>query len=45
MGNRVIGEWEDEIRIDGFSRDCFARRKRISSLIVAQRLHGQRAQL
>jgi hypothetical protein len=36
VGQRVIGDWEDEIRIDGFSRGCFARRKRVSSLIVPE---------
>ncbi|MGH3941643.1 MAG: hypothetical protein ACRDTG_24035 [Pseudonocardiaceae bacterium] len=34
LGNRVSGRWVDTIYIDGFSRDCFAWRKRISPLIV-----------
>lgn len=34
VGHRITGGWEDEIRLDGFSRDCSARRKRRSSLIV-----------
>ncbi|MGH3985234.1 MAG: hypothetical protein ACRDST_21730 [Pseudonocardiaceae bacterium] len=34
MGNRVSGKWADLIHIEGFSRDCFAWRKRTSSLIV-----------
>ncbi|MGH3898928.1 MAG: hypothetical protein ACRDTA_11900 [Pseudonocardiaceae bacterium] len=34
MGNRVTGDWVDMIHIEGFSRDCFAWRKRTSSLIV-----------
>ena len=34
VGNRVTGGWVDTIHIEGFSRDCFAWRKRISPLIV-----------
>lgn len=34
VGHRVTGYREDEIRLDGFSRDCSAQRKRISALIV-----------
>ncbi|MDQ3763834.1 MAG: hypothetical protein M3460_20150 [Actinomycetota bacterium] len=34
VGHRVSGDWVDLIHIEGFSRDCFAWRKRISSLIV-----------
>jgi hypothetical protein len=34
VGNRVTGDWVDLIHIEGFSRDCFAFRKRTSSLIV-----------
>ncbi|HEY6422093.1 MAG TPA: hypothetical protein VIY28_02350 [Pseudonocardiaceae bacterium] len=34
LGNRVSGHWVDMIHIEGFSRDCFAWRKRTSSLIV-----------
>lgn len=36
VGNRVCGDWVDLIHIEGFSRDCFAWRKRISSLIVPE---------
>jgi hypothetical protein len=34
VGNRVTDDWVDLIHIEGFSRDCFAWRKRTSSLIV-----------
>ncbi|MGH3901989.1 MAG: hypothetical protein ACRDTA_27805 [Pseudonocardiaceae bacterium] len=34
VGYRVSGDWEDTIHLNGFSRDCFAWRKRTSSLIV-----------
>ncbi|MGH3899537.1 MAG: hypothetical protein ACRDTA_15105 [Pseudonocardiaceae bacterium] len=34
VGNRVSGDWVDLIHIEGFSRDCFACRKRTSSLMV-----------
>ncbi|MGH3671161.1 MAG: hypothetical protein ACRDSH_11070 [Pseudonocardiaceae bacterium] len=34
VGNRVSGNWVDLIHIEGFSRDCFAWRKQVSSLIV-----------
>lgn len=34
VGNRVSGDWVDLIHVEGFSRDCFAWRKRTSSLIV-----------
>ncbi len=34
VGNRVTGDWVDAVNIEGFSRDCFAWRKRTSSLIV-----------
>lgn len=37
MGNRVSGDKVDLIHIEGFSRDCFACRQRISSLIVPGR--------
>lgn len=37
VGHRVSGSWVDLIHIEGFSRDCFAWRKRTSSLIVAER--------
>jgi hypothetical protein len=32
VGNRVSGDWVDLIHLEGFSRDCFALRKRTSSL-------------
>jgi hypothetical protein len=35
MGSRVTGGYVDLIHIEGFSRDCFAWRRRTSSLIVA----------
>jgi hypothetical protein len=35
VGNRMSGGWVDTICIEGFSRDCFAWRKRNLSLIVA----------
>jgi hypothetical protein len=46
VGKRVSGDWLDLIHIEGFSRDCFAWRKRTSSLIVPgealveRRVHG-----
>lgn len=46
VGHRVSGDWVDTIHIEGFSRDCFAWRKRTCSLIVAgaglveRRAHG-----
>jgi hypothetical protein len=36
VGNRVSGDCMDLIRIEGFSRDCFAWRQRISPLIVPE---------
>jgi hypothetical protein len=42
VGHRVTGDWEDEIRIEGFSRDCSAQRKRISTLIVPENALVQR---
>ncbi|MGH3812593.1 MAG: hypothetical protein ACRDUV_09075 [Pseudonocardiaceae bacterium] len=36
VGNRVSGDWADLIHLAGFSRDCFAWRKRISSLVVPE---------
>ena len=30
VGNRVSGDWMDLIHIEGFNRDCFALRQRIS---------------
>lgn len=35
VGSRVSGCWVDTIHIEGFSRNCFAWRKRTSSLIVS----------
>ncbi len=34
VGNRITGDWVDVIHIEGFSRECFAWRKRSWSLIV-----------
>jgi hypothetical protein len=34
VGYRVSDDWLDLIHIEGFSRNCFAWRKRTSSLIV-----------
>lgn len=34
VGHRAIGDWVDVIHIEGFSRDCFAWRKRTCSLII-----------
>jgi hypothetical protein len=34
LGNRASDDWLDFIHIEGFSRDCFASRKRTSLLIV-----------
>ena len=34
MGIRVSANWLDLIHVEGFSRNCFAWRKRQSSLIV-----------
>ncbi len=34
VGSRVSDDWLELIHIEGFSRDCFAWRKRRSSLIV-----------
>jgi hypothetical protein len=36
VGKRVSGNWVDLIHIEGFSRDCFAWRKCISSLIAPE---------
>jgi hypothetical protein len=36
VGHRASGDWVDLIHIEGFSRDCFAWRKRMSSLIVSE---------
>ena len=46
VGNRAGSGWVDVIHIAEFSRDCFARRQRISPLIVPgselgeRRVHG-----
>lgn len=34
VGSRTGDDWLDLVHIEGFSRDCFAWRKRVSSLIV-----------
>lgn len=36
VGHRVSDRWVDLIHIEGFSRDCFAWRKRTTSLIVPE---------
>ena len=36
VGYRLRDNWVDLIHIEGFSRDCFAWRKRTSSLIVSE---------
>ncbi|MGH3767014.1 MAG: hypothetical protein ACRDS0_06860 [Pseudonocardiaceae bacterium] len=36
VGYRLSDSWVDLIHIEGFSRDCFAWRKRTSSLIVSE---------
>ena len=36
VGYRIGDGWADSIRIEGFSRDCFAWRQRASSLILSQ---------
>jgi hypothetical protein len=35
IGYRICDGWVDLIHIEGFSRDCFAWRKRTSALIVS----------
>ena len=46
VGHRVSEDWSDLIHLEGFSRNCFALRKRTSSLIVPgdglieHRVHG-----
>jgi len=35
VGYRVSAGWVDLVHLEGFSRDCFAWRKRTSSLIVS----------
>jgi hypothetical protein len=34
VGNRISANWVDLIHIEGFSRDCFALRKPLSSLNI-----------
>lgn len=41
-GFRSTDDWIDLIHIEGFSRDCFAWRKRMSSLIVSEKTLVQR---
>lgn len=47
IGGRASDDWVDFIHVEGFSRDCFAWRKRTCSLIVPgdglveRRVHGQ----
>jgi hypothetical protein len=47
IGGRVSDDWLDFIHVEGFSRDCFAWRKRTCSLIVPgeglveRRVHGR----
>lgn len=36
VGYRLSDRWVDLIHIEGFSRDCFAWRKQMSSLIVSE---------
>ncbi|MGH3966264.1 MAG: hypothetical protein ACRDRY_23960 [Pseudonocardiaceae bacterium] len=36
VGYRIGAGWADLIHIEGFSRDCFAWRRRTSSLIVSE---------
>lgn len=36
VGHRVSDGWVDLIHIEGFSHDCFAWRKRTSSLVVPE---------
>lgn len=40
--NRVCDGWVDLIHLEGFSRDCFAWRKRMSPLIVSPGVLVQR---
>lgn len=42
VGYRLSDGWVDLVHIEGFSRDCFAWRKRTSSLIVSQNALVQR---
>ena len=42
VGHRVSDGWVDLIHLEGFSRDCFAWRKRTSSLIVSPNALVQR---
>jgi hypothetical protein len=34
LGTRRTGEWSDTVYLNGFSRDCYALRERITSLVV-----------
>lgn len=34
IGHRVTDYWADLVHLEGFSRDCFALRKRISTLLA-----------
>lgn len=34
LGTRRTGEWSDTVYLNGFSRDCYALRKRTTSLLV-----------
>ena len=34
LGTRRTGEWTDTLYLDGFSRDCYALRERVTSLLV-----------
>lgn len=36
LGTRHTGEWTDTVVLDGFSRGCYALRKRTTSLVVPQ---------
>ncbi|MDQ3762495.1 MAG: hypothetical protein M3460_12720 [Actinomycetota bacterium] len=42
VGYRVSDDWVDLVHIEGFSRDCFAWRKRTSSLIGSEHAPVQR---
>jgi hypothetical protein len=36
VGTRLTGDWADTLYLDGFSRDCYALRKRTTSLLVPE---------
>ena len=42
VGNRVSGNWVDLIHLEGFSHDCFALRKPLSSLNIPQNARVER---